>query len=87
MTAQINTRVVRRSSEFLGYGPNFTYNESALAPTERATKKIARQARTSVEKRVALRDAGVLPRPGEGPDEATRAKLSFELDFVAERTT
>ena len=84
MMAGINTRVVRRSASLLNYGPEFSYNEAALAPSERFAKKLKRQSMTSVEKRKEMREAGFLPKPGEGPDEATRAKSMFKLDFYGE---
>ena len=83
MMAPINTRVVRRSSQLLNYGKRFSYNEGALAFSERLGKKMKRQAMTSVERRLEMREAGFLPKPGEGPDAETRAK-SFKMQLIAE---
>ncbi|KAH8059763.1 oxidoreductase [Aureococcus anophagefferens] len=42
--APINTRVVRRSGELLGYGAGFSYDEYAVAPSEAAASKMAKNA-------------------------------------------
>lgn len=81
--APINTRVVRRSAVLNGYGQGFRYNEFAVAPSEAVAMKMAKNAQVPPEKLRALVDAGKLPKPSTGPDEATRSNSWFELTVVS----
>ena len=80
--APINTRVVRRSGELLGYGAGFSYDEYAVAPSEAAASKMAKNAAVPPDALQRLVDRGRLFAPGAGPDAATRAASSFRLDVV-----
>ncbi|KAH8091498.1 oxidoreductase [Aureococcus anophagefferens] len=80
--APINTRVVRRSGELLGYGAGFSYDEYAVAPSEAAASKMAKNAAVPPDALQSLVDRGRLFAPGAGPDAATRAASSFRLDVV-----
>ena len=41
MMQAINTRVVRRSAELLGYGAEFNYQELGVAPDEKTARRMA----------------------------------------------
>lgn len=79
--APINTRVVRRSAFLAGAGA-FRYREFVVAPSETVAAKIAKNYAVPPDKLQGLVDAGRLPRPSQGPDEATRATSWFQLDVV-----
>lgn len=81
--APINTRVVRRSAMLLGYGDDFRYDEFAVAPSEAAAAKMARNVAAPPEKLAALVEAGKLFKPSQGPDAKTRAESWFELVVVS----
>lgn len=81
--AGINTRVVRRSTELNNnsiYSNNFSYNEVAICPNEKIAKKMANPPPPEVVQK--LIDSGRLPKPGEGPSAATRAKSFFGAVFI-----
>ena len=103
MMAELNTRVVRRSSalfrEFApppsssssssaaaaaaassSYGDAFGYSERMLVADEAAAMKLARPS-PPVEKREEMVKQGRLPKQGEGPSEAERAKGWFKFVF------
>jgi len=91
MMATINTRVVRRSNAWLHYGRDFGYQEVALAPdektakkTEAKEKKMAEHSKDAWKMAAAMRDAGKLPKQGEGPDAEMRAKSWFRHNLYAE---
>lgn len=79
--APINTRVVRRSAFLAGAGA-FRYREFVVAPSETVAAKMAKNYAVPPDKLQGLVDAGRLPRPSQGPDEATRATSWFQLDVV-----
>lgn len=90
MMAQLNTRVVRRSSAWLHYGNGFSYGESQQAKDEVLARKAAEAANAQRQQlsqmwKVSdkMRNAGRMPKQGEGPDAATRAKSYFRHDVVA----
>eukprot|EP00927_Polykrikos_kofoidii_P073237 TRINITY_DN69299_c0_g1_i1.p1 TRINITY_DN69299_c0_g1~~TRINITY_DN69299_c0_g1_i1.p1 ORF type:complete len:455 (+),score=76.85 TRINITY_DN69299_c0_g1_i1:64-1365(+) len=86
MMAGINTRVVRRSSMLLGYGPNYNYREVMICPNEKAAKKAEKEASPNkvppavIEKMI---EAGRLPKPGQGPSPEVRAKSRFLSAVIA----
>lgn len=81
--AGINTRIVRKSAEALGYGADFVYREVAVAPSEKVARKMARPG-PPADKRAELMAAGKLPKQGEGPSAEQRAKSSFNMLFCVE---
>ena len=89
MMAELNTRTVRRSNaltkEYGGnsYGTEFGYRERLLVGSAAEAEKMARPS-PPVSKREEMRDAGRLPRQGEGPSVEQRAKSSFRFFFVGE---
>ena len=89
MMATINTRVVRRSNAWLHYGLAFGYQEVAKAPSQEVAEKVAAAEKRSASKEswkmaAKMRDAGKLPKQGEGPSEEVRAKSWFSHDIYAE---
>jgi len=87
MMASLNTRVVRRTSGLLGpshgYAPAFGYSERMLVGDRETAERLAKP-KPPVSKREAMRDAGRLPKPGEGPSREERAKSWFRFLLVAE---
>eukprot|EP00911_Craspedida_sp_UC1_P002059 UC1_evm2s1589 len=81
--AHINTRVVRRSAAYLGWGPSFNYQEILVTKDEAQAQKLARGT-APLEKRIELVERGALPSPGQGPDAATRAQSFFHVTLVGE---
>jgi short subunit dehydrogenase-like uncharacterized protein len=90
----INTRVVRRSAALLAayrapYGPHFRYQEYTklnppLAAAKAAALAIALRALESAMERRPVRQllGAALPKPGEGPSEATMAHGWFRAELV-----
>ncbi|HHU44348.1 MAG TPA: enoyl-ACP reductase [Actinomycetales bacterium] len=93
--APYNTRVVRRTAHFLGYGPDFRYREAM---------NVGRGARSWLRARLVKAGmAGLigammfpptarfvdrkLPKPGEGPSESERARGRFTFDLHADDRT
>ena len=83
--ASYNTRIVRRSSELLGYGPDFAYREvSAYSnPVVRGRLHRRASARSPAASRFPptrfVLDR-VLPGPGDGPSEKARANGYFKVE-------
>jgi short subunit dehydrogenase-like uncharacterized protein len=91
--AQVNTRVVRRSSYLLGdgYGPDFRYSEvmstgrgaaglaRAVAITAGLGGFMAALAARPLRRVIAER---VLPKPGEGPDREARERGYFVMRLI-----
>ena len=86
----INTRVVRRSAALLGYGNDFRYQEylrlgrgwvaGAAAASLSAGMGVSKMALSfSAVRRVA---AAVVPKPGQGPSEASMNSGSFRCELV-----
>lgn len=90
MMAQLNTRVVRRSNAWLHYGTGFSYGESQQVKDEASARKAA-EATKAQQKQLEnmwkvsdkMRNSGRMPKQGEGPDAAMRAKSYFRHDVVA----
>jgi len=90
----INTRIVRRSVGLLEestpsrhaelYAIDFGYKERMLAPDELTAAKMSRAALAPAAKLAEMVAEGRLPKPGEGPDAAARAKSWFRYDLIAE---
>jgi short subunit dehydrogenase-like uncharacterized protein len=94
MMAGLNTRVVRRSSELfaeagLDYGSAFSYNELGLMPNQAKAEKLAKRMlhAPSAEERKGMVEAGMLPKPGEGPSAEMRSQGSFHMRLVGESHT
>lgn len=88
MMASINTRIVRRSHQLYSeagqaYSADFSYNECALAASEKKAQSMARPMPPAA-KRLEMVEKGVLPKPGEGPSEELRAKSWFKMTLVGE---
>ena len=83
MMAKLNTRTVRRSNALIGYGERFNYSEKMIVSDAADAAKLAK-ASPPVTKREAMRNEGRLPRQGEGPSAAQRAKGWFKFIFVGE---
>ncbi len=89
MMGAVDTKVVRRSNALLGYayGRNFRYDEGVLCGT--GPTALAKATLTGVGPMVAMGAmslgpirrfaAGQLPKPGEGPDLATRESGYFDI--------
>jgi len=75
----VNSRVVRRSAQLLGWGPRFNYVELSPAPNRKAAERMAaQQAKPApVEVVEKLIQAGRLPKPGEGPSPEIRRGARF----------
>jgi short subunit dehydrogenase-like uncharacterized protein len=90
MMASLNTRVVRRTASLLGpaqgYAPCFAYSERHLVGDQATAERLAKPL-PPVSKRESLRDAGRLPKPGEGPSREERSKSWFRFLLVAESTS
>lgn len=92
MMAQLNTRVVRRSNAWLHYGHGFSYGEAQLASSQASAEKAGKAAQAQKANpemwKVSdkMRQQGRLPKQGEGPDPATRAKSWFRHKIVATAT-
>ena len=93
--APFNTRVVRRSAELLGWGKQFRYDEVMSVGRSPAGPLLAAGVVAGVGALVggmsfrptrALLDR-VLPAPGEGPSESTRAKGHFTTETTASTTS
>ena len=85
MMAELNTRTVRRSNALFEehgapYGDDFGYSERMLVWDESTAAKLARPS-PPVAKREEMVRAGRLPKQGEGPSEAERAKSWFKFVF------
>lgn len=91
--APVNTRIVRRSHALLGWpwGHRFRYSESVI--TGPGAAGLARavalsgvlggfMAAASVAPSRALMSRFLLPKPGEGPDEAAREAGGFEMLLI-----
>eukprot|EP01062_Namystynia_karyoxenos_P046159 TRINITY_DN3446_c0_g1_i2.p1 TRINITY_DN3446_c0_g1~~TRINITY_DN3446_c0_g1_i2.p1 ORF type:complete len:423 (+),score=106.31 TRINITY_DN3446_c0_g1_i2:78-1346(+) len=89
MLAGPNRRVVRRSHQLLGYGPQFAYQEVAQTPNETGARVLQRM----IEKmppahvRAEMVKKGRLPAPGQGPVPEMRAKSFFRSVAIAEAET
>ena len=91
--AAIDTRVVRRTNALLGYpyGQDFRYDEGTLMPAGplgflgAAATAIGMNTLNAVTRVPLTRDwlQRVLPKPGEGPSEATIEQGHFSIDFLA----
>jgi short subunit dehydrogenase-like uncharacterized protein len=82
--ASYNTRIVRRSAELLGYGPDFRYREVSGYPNPvlaLGTTAVlgALAGGLALAPTRALLDR-VLPGPGEGPSEQARERGHFRLE-------
>jgi short subunit dehydrogenase-like uncharacterized protein len=96
--ASFNTRIVRRSNFVLNgaYGPDFRYGESMLVGKNAITSRIAAGGIAvalgaffggmSLKPTRRLLDR-VLPKPGEGPDEASRERGHFTHKTFTTTTT
>ena len=62
------------------YSPKFSYNEVALAPSEKVAKKLANPPPPAVIKKMIA--AGRLPKPGQGPSKKQRDKTFFGVMLV-----
>ena len=88
--ATYNTRIVRRSSELLGYGPDFAYREVSaysnpvLAAGFTAGLGALAGGLAFPPTRIVL--DRVLPGPGEGPSEKARATASSRSRSTAPGT-
>ena len=84
--ATINTRVVRRSAQLLGYGEDFAYVERNLFASEKRAAKALRQAKNPAPPAVIKRlvDAGRLPKPGQGPSPEVRKRARFATYLTAQ---
>ncbi len=92
MLAEVNTKVVRRSNALLGhpYGIGFRYDEGMIMPFGQLGFPLAvGMAGGSVAFNGALRTAplrkwlsAVLPKPGDGPDEAARESGHFQIQLL-----
>jgi short subunit dehydrogenase-like uncharacterized protein len=92
MMAEINTKVVRRSNALLGcrYGTEFRYDEGMIMPFGQLGFPLAvGLAGGSAAFNGALRTGplrkwltSVLPKPGEGPDQAARDEGYFQLQLL-----
>jgi short subunit dehydrogenase-like uncharacterized protein len=91
MMSPINTRVVRRSAALLGYGERFAYQEylrfgkgpvAALAAAGLSAGSAASQKVLGwgLARRLAER---MVPKPGEGPSEASMDGGSFRCEWIA----
>merc|ERR1712070_609896 len=87
--APLNTRVVRRSHAWLHYGLGFSYSESEKAKDEATAQKVSKAVSAAQENpeqwklTSKMRDAGKLPKQGEGPSAEARAKSWFKHNVVA----
>jgi len=84
--SKVNSRVVRRTSELLDYGPEFNYQEVHLAPTPKAAEKMFKSVTQMppAKVRAQMVKKGRLPSPGQGPSPEVRGKSSFQSLSVAE---
>lgn len=95
----IDTAVVLRSARVLaGYGTRLRYghhlllghlpaalgNRAGAGLLRAATRSPAARSMLTRAQRSPALPSGVLPSPGDGPDEATRARNWFELTFLGE---
>lgn len=84
----VNSRMVRRSSQLLGWGPNFNYVELLPVPSREFAQKMADQQRNPAPPEVIekLMAQGVLPKPGEGPKPEVRRQTRFTaiIDCLAD---
>ena len=95
--AAINTRVVRRSNELLNlsYGSDFSYNEGTLTGKGPAALMGAAAVSfgTTTMNSLAAFDGSrklmqrMLPKPGEGPSQATIETGFFEIELLAKHPT
>lgn len=53
-----------------------------MAKNKAHAKALERLNRVSVEARETMIERGSLPKPGQGPDETTRAQSTFEMKFI-----
>lgn len=84
--AQINARVVRRSSSLLGYGGAFAYTEVQVMPKGEKQAAKATQMLVSPPPPEVLRqliEGGTLPKPGEGPAPKVRRTTRFLALLIA----
>ena len=85
MMAGINTRVVRRSLELLKgelYAKDASYNECAIAKTEKQAMKLMKSAPVAVRKDMV--EKGKLPKPGAGASDKMNEKFYFNAHFYGE---
>mmetsp|Transcript_23826 Transcript_23826/g.48369 ORF Transcript_23826/g.48369 Transcript_23826/m.48369 type:complete len:286 (-) Transcript_23826:19-876(-) len=75
----VNSRVVRRSAQLLGWGPRFNYVELTPVPSRKAAERMAQSASKPVPLEVMdmLIKTGKLPKPGEGPKPEVRSAARF----------
>lgn len=84
----VNSRVVRRSAQLLGWGSHFNYVELSPMPSKKAAERMAEQQARPAPPEVLERliQAGQLPKPGEGPKPEVRraARFLVVVDCLAE---
>mmetsp|Transcript_53500 Transcript_53500/g.171443 ORF Transcript_53500/g.171443 Transcript_53500/m.171443 type:complete len:433 (-) Transcript_53500:196-1494(-) len=75
----VNSRVVRRSSKLLAWGPHFNFAELSPMPSRQAAERMAAQQANPAPPEVVekLVKAGKLPKPGEGPNPEVRRRARF----------
>uniref|UniRef100_A0A7S1S878 Saccharopine dehydrogenase NADP binding domain-containing protein n=1 Tax=Alexandrium catenella TaxID=2925 RepID=A0A7S1S878_ALECA len=84
----VNSRVVRRSAQLLGWGQHFNYVELSPVPSKKVAERMVKQQATpapveAVEMMIKL---GKLPKPGEGPKPEARraARFAAVIECVAD---
>ena len=92
--AAVNTRVVRRSHALFGFpwGEDFTYQEKMTTPGSlrglvaagAITGGMAALGLTLASARLRKLVARRLPKPGQGPSPAARARGSWQAHFIGE---
>eukprot|EP00943_MAST-04B_sp_MAST-4B-sp1_P007942 g7942.t1 len=82
----INSRVVRRSASLLNWGHQFNYTEFNFVPLKKIAEKSVQGRKHPAPPNVIRRliESGRLPKPGEGPKPAKRAKSRFDAILTIE---
>lgn len=82
--ADYNTRLIRRTAQVLGYGPDFTYSEyhRVGGPVKTAAfTGVLAAAAALITSKAGRKIAGrFLPKPGEGPSRSERTRGGFTVD-------
>ena len=95
--AAIDTRIVRRTNALLGYpyGRDFRYDEGMLMPSGplgfmgAVATAVGMNSMNAVSRIRMAREwlQTILPKPGEGPSEATIEQGHYRIDFLARHPT